>query len=291
MTLNYTDMKNRRFDEVRQRYGARDTILYALGVGVGASMDTDPQDLDPLRFLLESDLRALPTMAVVLGSPGFWMQSPDTGLDWRNVLHLDQELTLHQPLPASGDVVGKTTVEALVDKRARGALLYTRCDVSDATTSAPIATARSGNLCRSDGHFEGGDTMDWPLTKLPQRPPDLFCDLSSTAQSALIYRLSGDHNPLHVDIRQAQMAGFERPMLHGLAVFGMAGHAALRVLCAYENVRLKKLRARFTAPFYPGETLRTRFWIDGDGTAGFQCHSVQRGAMVIDHGFVEYLQS
>jgi acyl dehydratase len=285
MPIHYTALKNRRFEDVHQRYSARDTILYALGIGMGA----DPTDLDQLRYVVEADLRAMPTQAVVLGSPGFWMQSPDTGLDWQNILHVDQELTLHQTLPASGEVVGKTTVEALVDKRASGAMLYTRCDVFDAATLAPLATTRSGNLCRSDGHFEGGDTLDWPVHKLPKTPPDLQCDLPSTAQAALIYRLSGDHNPLHVDIKLAQQAGFERPFMQGLGTFGMAGHAALRMLCAYEPSRLKKLRARFSAPFYPGETLRTVFWTYGDGTAGFQCHSLQRGVMVINNGWVEYM--
>ncbi len=285
MPINYTDLKNRRFEDVHQRYSARDTILYALGIGMGA----DPQDQHQLRYVFDAELRAMPTMAVVLGSPGFWMQSPETGLDWKNILHLDQELTLHQSLPASGEVVGKTTVEALVDKRASGALLYTRCDVFDVATSALLATTRSGNLCRSDGHFEGGDTIDWTVHKLPNRPPDLQCDLPSTAQAALIYHLSGDNNPLHVDITYARQAGFERPMLHGLGTFGMAGHAALRTLCAYDPARLKKLRVRFSAPFYPGETLRTTFWTYGNGTAGFQCHSVQRGVMVINHGFVEYM--
>ena len=284
MPINATSLKNRRFADVYQRFTARDTILYALGIGMGA----DPQDLAQLRFLLEPNPRAVPTLATVLGSPGFWMQSPDAGIDWKNIVHLDQELALHHTLPASGDVLGKTTIEAVVDKRASGALLYTRCDLFDAATSAHLATSRSGNLCRSDGHFGGGDTFDWPVHRLPKTPPHLVCDLPSTAQAALLHRLSGDRNPLHVDMQRAQEAGFERPMLHGLGTFGMAGHAALRVLCAYEPHRLTKIRARFVAPFYPGETLRTSFWVYGNGTAGFQCHAVERGVMVINHGWVEY---
>ena len=285
MPIHYTDLKNHRFEDVRQCYSPRDTILYALGIGMGA----DSQDLDQLRYVFEADLRAMPTMAVVLGSPGFWMQSSKLGLDWKNILHLDQELTLHQPLAASGEVVGKTTVEAVVDKRAMGAVIYTQCNIFDAATSALLATTRSGNLCRSTGSFEGADTNDWPVHKLPKNAPDLQCDLQSTTQAALIYRLSGDHNPLHVDITQARQAGFQRPILHGLSTFGMAGHAALRTLCAYEPGRLKKLRVRFSAPFYPGETLRTTFWAYGNGTAGFQCYSVQRRVMVINNGFVEYV--
>jgi len=286
MPINYQNLKNRTFSDVRQRYEASDTIVYALGI----SMGSDPRDLNQLRYVYEEGLLALPTMAVVLGSPGFWMRAPDTGIDWKNILHLDQELTLHQPLPTSGDVTGKTVVEALIDKRSKGALLYTRCDIFDTATSKLIASSRSGNLCRSDGHFEGDATLDWSIHQLPKSPPDTFCDLPSFCQSALIYRLSGDRNPLHADIRVAQSAGFNRPLLHGLGIFGMAGHAALRALCAYEPDRLKKLRVRFSAPFYPGETLRTTFWKHGNGTAGFQCHSVEREVMVINNGFVEYIE-
>ena len=286
MALNYKDLKNRSFEDVRQRYGASDTILYALGIGMGA----DPRDLDQLRYVYEKDLLALPTMAVVLGSPGFWMRSPDTGLDWQNILHLEQELTLHRPLLASGNVVGKTVVEGIVDKRAQGALLYTRCDIFDAISLAPIASMRSGNLCRGDGNFGGGDRLGLPVHQLPKSQPDITCVLPTFGQSALIYRLSGDDNPLHADIRFAQGAGFDRPILHGLCTFGMAGHAALKVLCAYEPARLKKLRVRFTSPVYPGETLRITFWKYGNGTAGFQCHSVERDVMVINNGFVEYIE-
>lgn len=284
MALDYTALKNRHFKDVLQRYGESDTLLYALGIGLGA----DPFDLQQLRFVYEENLLALPTLAVVLGSAGFWMAAPDTGLDWHNIVHFDQELTLHRPLQATGEVVGKTVVERLTDLRAQGALLTTRCDLFDRATDELMATSRSGSLCRSDGHFEGGDPVGASVHRLPARAPDLTCVLPSFAQAALIYRLNGDRNPLHADPQQAQRAGFERPILHGLATFGMAGHAALRVLCDYQPARLKKLKARFTAPFYPGETLRTTFWKTGNGSAGFQCHAVEREVMVINHGWVEY---
>jgi acyl dehydratase len=285
--VNYKHLKNRLFDDVRQRYGASDTILYALGVGMGS----DPGDLKQLRYVYGDDLLALPTMATVLGSPAFWMRSPDAALDWQNIVHLEQELTLHRPLKASGDVVGKTVVEAIVDKRSQGALLSTRCDLFDATTSELIANMRSANLCRGDGHFGGTDTADAPPKWRPLGPPDITCILPTFPQSALIYGLSGDDNPLHADMRVAQGAGFDRPVLQGLCTFGIAGHAALRVFCDYAPERLKKLRVRFAAPLYPGESVRTTFWHLGRGTAAFQCHSVERNVMVIHHGFVEYVES
>ena len=286
MAINFIALKNRQFDDVQQRYGVKDSMLYALGIGMGA----DPSDVNQLRYVYEPELLAVPTMAVVLGCPGFWMRSPDTGLDWQRVLHVAQELTLHQTLRPNGEVVGKTVVETIVDKRSAGALLTTRRELVDAATGELVATSRSTMLCRSDGHFGDGDPSGPPVHPRFKGPPDITCDLPSFAQSALIYRLSGDSNPLHADIRVAQRAGFERPILHGLCTFGMAGHAALRALCGYDPTRLKTLTLRFSAPFYPGETLRTSFWLQGNGTAAFQCHSVARGAMVINQGVVSYIE-
>lgn len=284
MAINYSALKNRPFDDVHHRYGAKDSMLYALGIGMGA----DPRDLDQLSYVYAKELRAMPTMALVLGCPGFWMRAPDTGLDWQNILHVAQSLTLHRALAPCAEVVGKTVIESVVDRRAKGAFLTTRHDLFDAATSAPIASARATMLCRSDGNFGGGDAAD-PITHpVPKGPPDVTCELPSFAQSALIYRLSGDDNPLHADIGVAQGAGFERPILHGLCTFGMAGHAALRMLCGYDPARLKKLTLTFSAPFYPGETLKTSFWKDGAGRAAFQCHAVERDVLVIKHGLVEY---
>lgn len=286
MAINYTALKNRQFDDVYHRYGAKDSILYALGIGMGA----DPSDVNQLRYVYGPELLAMPTMAVVLGCPGFWMRSPDTGLDWQSVLHVAQELTIHQALHPVGEVVGKTAIESIVDKRAAGALLTTRRDVVDAVTGELVATSRSVILCRSNGNFGGGDPSIPPLYHPLEGPPDLTCVLPSFAQSALIYRLSGDDNPLHADIRVAQSAGFEHPILHGMCVFGMVGHAALRTLCGYEPARLKRLKLSFCSPFYPGEALKTSFWLQGHGTAAFQCHSVARGVMVIKHGLVGYIE-
>ncbi len=286
MTINYTALKHRTFEDVRHCYGARDSMLYALGIGMGA----EPTDPDQLSYVYEKELRTMPTMAVVLGAPGFWMRAPDTGLDWQNILHVAQSLTLHRALAPRGEVVGKTVVESIVDRRSKGALLTTRHDLFDAATLAPIATARASMLCRSDGNFGGGDAAETTVQPLPKGPPDLTCDLPSFAQSALIYRLSGDDNPLHADIGVAQGAGFERPILHGLCTFGMVGHAALRTLCGYDPARLKTLSLTFSAPFYPGETLTTAFWKVAPGSAAFQSQSAERGVLVVRHGLVEYAE-
>lgn len=284
MPIDYQALKNRKFADVSQRYDARDTILYALGIGLGA----DPCDPGQLRYVYEKDLLAVPSQATVLGQAGFWMRAPDTGLDWQQIVHLEQELIMHRPLPARGLVLGKTVIEAIVDQGAQGALLYTRKDLFDQASGELLACSRAINLCRGDGHFGGGDRLRVPVQHVPKGPPDEDCVLSSCPQAALLYRLSGDDNPLHVDIEVAQDAGFERPVLHGLCLFGMAAHAALRTLCAYEPQRLKRLSVRFSAPFYPGETLRTLFWKQSPGTACFQSHAVERQAVVMRRGLVEY---
>lgn len=284
MPIDYHHLKNRKFEDVSQRYEAKDTILYALGVGMGA----DPSDAAQLRYVYEKELLALPTMATVLGQPGFWMRAPDTGLGWQHLVHLEQELIMHRPLPASGLVLGKTVVEAVVDLGARGALLCTRSDLFDQASAELLTSTRSTNLCRGNGHFGGGDRLRSTPHRLPLGPPDLCCTLPSFVQSALIYRLSGDDNPLHADKEVAQSAGFQRPILHGLCLFGMVGHASLRVLCAYKPARLKRLWARFSTPLYPGESLRTSFWKQGSGSAAFKCHSVDRDVVVVRHGLVEY---
>lgn len=282
--MDYTALKQRKFDDVVHRYDVTDSILYAVAVGLGV----DSADLQQLRFVYEEQIQALPTMAVVLGYAGFWMKLPDAGLDWKNILHVDQELVMHRSLSPHGEVIGRTVVEGIEDRGNKGALIYTRCDLYDSRTSELIATTRSGNLCRSDGNFGGGDVIPRIAHSIPERSADAECTLPTSLQSALIYRLCGDDNPLHVDIRVANDAGFERPILHGLCTFGVAGHAVLRSLCEYRPERLKKMRVRFSSPVYPGDTLRTTFWIHGDGIAVFQCHALERDVMVINNGYVEY---
>jgi acyl dehydratase len=119
---------------------------------------------------------------------------------------------------------------------------------------------------------------------LPDREPDLVCDLLTLPQAALIYRLSGDYNPLHADPAVARQGGFERPILHGMCTFGVAGHAVLRMCCDYDVSRFHSIKARFSVPVYPGETIRTEIWRETGG-AGFRCKVVERDLVVINNGF------
>lgn len=283
MAIDYEKLKARKFEDVEQSYTERDTMLYALGIGLGQ----DPMDEQQLNFVYEEQLRSLPTMSVVLGAPGFWAKDPGTGLDWVKILHGEQGLINHKPLPAQATVVGKTRITEIVDKGAdKGALLFVERDVIDKATGDLLATLTSTTFCRGDGGF-GGPTGPTPQPHaLPERAPDEVCDLPTLPMSALIYRLSGDYNPLHADPKVAAAGGFKQPILHGLCTFGVAGHAILKTCCGYRPERLKSMQLRFSAPVYPGETIRTEIWRDGD-VVSFRSKVVERDIVVLNNGKVE----
>ena len=283
MAIDYERLLNWTFEDVEHAYTGTDTILYALGVGLGA----DPLDARQLRFVYERDLLALPTMAVVLGAPGFWLKEQNTGVDWVRVLHGEQGLALHRPLPPEGTVIGRTRVTGIVDKGAdRGALIYTEKILIDKASDETVATAASTTFARGDGGFGGPAGPSPRPHPIPERAPDLACDLPTVPQAALIYRLSGDRNPLHADPEVARAAGFEAPILHGLCTLGAAGHALLKSCCDYDPARFRSLRLRFSAPVYPGETVRTEMWRDG-GVVSFRSRAVERGVVVLDNGRAE----
>lgn len=286
MAIDYQRLRNWPFPQIEHRYGAKDTILYALSVGLGA----DPLDRDQLRFVYEDGLKALPTMAVVLAYPGFWAKDPGTGIDWKHVLHGEQGLVLHKPLPATGAVIGRTVIEEIVDKGPqKGALLYSRRDIRDKETDELLVSLASTTFCRADGGFGGPPGPTRAAHPVPERAPDLVCDLPTLPHAALLYRLNGDFNPLHVDPDVAGAAGFSRPILHGLCTFGVAGHALLRTLCAYDPARLKRMDVRFSSPVFPGETVRTEIWREGMGRAAFRCRVVERDIVAINNGLAEFI--
>jgi acyl dehydratase len=284
MAIDYQRLKNWPFPEIEHSYRAKDTMLYALGLGLGA----DPMDPDQLRFVYEEGLKALPTMAVVLALPGQWSKNPETGINWKMLLHGEQGLVLHQPLPPAGTVVARTVIDEIVDKGAgKGALIYSHRDIRDKETGALLASLASTSFLRGDGGFGGPSGPTKPVHALPERAPDLICDIATLPQAALIYRLSGDYNPLHADPEIAAAAGFARPILHGLCTFGVAGHALLRTLCGYDPQRLKRMEVRFSSPVFPGETIRTEMWREGDGRFGFRCRVIERDIVAINNGLAE----
>ena len=280
MSLNPDALKARPFEDVVKRYSERDTMLYALGLGFGA----DPLDPGQLRFVYEEQLQAVPSMCVVLGGPGFFWREPDTGVDWVRIVHGEQGFEILKPLPAEGEVIGRTRITGVNDKGAdKGALVYTERELLEKARAETLARLTSTTFCRGDGGCGGQDPAPHGVHALPDRTADAVCELPTVAQAALIYRLSGDYNPLHADPEVARKAGFERPILHGLCTLGIATHAILREHCGYEGARLKSLRLRFSAPVYPGETIRTETWND-DGVISFRSTAVERDVVVLNNG-------
>jgi acyl dehydratase len=283
MAIDMEKLLSWPFPEVEHAYSARDTILYALGVGAGA----DPLDEGDLKYVYEDGLVALPTMAVILGYPGFWLKNPDTGINWRQLLHGEQGLTLHAPLPASGNVVGRTRITGLIDKgEGKGALLFSEREVVEKDSGRLLATLTATAVLRADGGFGGPSGPAPQPHPIPERAADASLDLATLPQAALIYRLSGDDNPLHADPKVAAAAGFPRPILHGLCTFALAGRAILRLACDNDPARLKSLNVRFSAPVFPGETVRTEIWRDG-GVVSFRSSVVERGVTVLNNGRAE----
>ncbi|MGE4243131.1 MaoC/PaaZ C-terminal domain-containing protein [Ramlibacter sp.] len=279
----------REFAPIVHDYATRDTQLYALGIGLGA----DPLDKRQLNYVYEgvdgSALKALPTMANVLCYPGFWSREPNTGIDWRRIVHAEQEIALHRPLPASGRVTGTTRVSALWDRgEGKGAFLQQQREVRDAASNVLYATVTQLSLLRGDGGFGEGGSEGAPPTPhpVPERAPDAVCDLPTLQQAALIYRLSGDFNPLHADPEIARGAGFDRPILHGMATMGVAAHAVLRTVLGYDASRFAGMRVRFTAPALPGDTLRTEMWTEGK-VVTLRTTALERGAVVLNNARVD----
>ncbi len=286
MAIDYERLMARNFPEVEQSYRAKDSILYALGLGLGQ----DPLDPAQLRHVYEDGLVALPTMAVVLATPGFWLKEPETGVDWTKVLHGEQGLTLHRPLPPEGKVVGRLRIDAIIDKGAgRGALMYTTRELREAGSGALLASLVSTSFLRGDGGFGGPPGPVRAPHPLPEGEPELGFDWTLGRHAALLYRLNGDFNPVHADPRVAAAAGFAQPILHGLASYGVAGWAILNLLCEGQAERLRRLDLRFTAPVYPGETLRTEIWRQGPGVAAFRVRVPARDVTVLNNGRAEYL--
>lgn len=269
----------RRFDEVVNSYTRRDAMLYALGLGLGAN----PLDPAELRFTYEKGLETFPTMAVVLGHPGPWMTDPATGIDFGKVLHAEQHLEIHRPLPVECTTVSTNRVYEVIDKgAATGAILCLERKVHDQASGELLSTQRSLALARANGG-QGGTGSGSRPAPLPERPADFSIDIPIACNAALLYRLSGDYNPLHADPALAAKAGFQAPILHGLASYGIAARAVIAACCPQEPQRLRRLGVRFSSVVYPGETLRTEIWRDGAEVA-FRSLVVGRELVALNNG-------
>ena len=285
--IDYDVLKNWPFDDIEHCYDIDDSMLYALSVGVGA----DPLDPAQLRFTHEMRQHgpaALPTMATIVGYPGGWLADPRTGVDFSKTVHGSEGVTLHQSMPAAATVVARHHVSHVVDKGAgRGALVVYEKELFDKPTGHKLATVTHTSFCRADGGFSlgSGQTDEPPVLerKMPQSAPERIWEYRTLPQQALLYRLCADRNALHCDPEVARAAGFARPLLHGLCTFGIAGQAILATWCDFDPAAMQSLSARFSAPLFPGETLRLEMVRSGAEVL-FRAFAKERGALVLDAG-------
>lgn len=279
MAVTYDGLMGTRPLDRRFSYGERECMLYAVGVGMGQ----DPLDRAELAFVYEKDLKVMPSMATVIA----WDDSIifDAGVDAPKVVHGEQRIALHRPLPRAAEIRSEARIREVYDKGAKvGALLVTETRIGDAASGEPICVNESVVFARGDGGFGGPAGSPSPLPKVPERAPDAVATFATQPNQALLYRLSGDRNPLHCDPNFAARGGFERPILHGLCTWGFACRAILKACCDYEPKRLASFAARFTAPVYPGETLETEIWREPEG-AHFRTRVVERNVTALNNGF------
>jgi acyl dehydratase len=283
MPINYDKLLALKIPVSEKSYGEKDIILYALGVGLGH----DPTDRAQLDFVYEKNLKVLPTFAAVMGYAGFWVRDLDTGIDWVRIVNGEQGFTLHAPLKPRGTMVGHTRILDVVDKGVgKGALIYTERKITDKETGALIATVTQTTFARADGGFGGPPRPTPALHQTPERAPDMVCELGTRPEAALIYRLTADLNPLHADLDVAKAAGYPRPIYHGLGTFGVVGHAILKSVCDYDPARMTAMSGRFSAPVFPGETIRTEIWRDGD-VVSFRALVPERSIVAMSNGRAE----
>jgi acyl dehydratase len=258
-----------------------DALLYAIGVGAGLG---DP--LQELEFTTENTAgvqqQVLPTFGVLLAQARTSGSLGD--FDRAMLVHAEQSIELHKPLPVAGTLRTTAMVSGIFDKGS-GALIETENHAVDAATGESVVTTRSSTFIRGEGGF-GGDRGTAEPWELSHRAPDHKVTQQTRPEQALLYRLSGDRNPLHADPAFAARGGFSRPILHGLCTYGFTGRALLHELCGSDPARFRSMSGRFSRPVLPGETLVVSIWAAEDGTSQFQT-AKEDGTVVIDRGIVK----
>jgi acyl dehydratase len=280
MPFNH-DVIGMRGEPVELSWSTDDALLYALSVGAGQQ---DPNS--ELEFTTENTAgrpaRVLPTFAILLGRGS--LNVPLGEINQAATVHAEQTIAAHRPLPAAGAARSVATVTGIYDKGS-AAQVVMEIETTDATTGEPLATQSASIFVRGEGGF-GGDRGLGTRWMPPERPADHVVTYQTRPEQALLYRLTGDHNPLHTDPVFAARAGFQRPILHGLCTYGYTGRALLHAVCGSDPARFKSMAARFTRPVLPGDELDVAIWVDGD-TAYFRTES--NGATVLDRGRLTFI--
>jgi acyl dehydratase len=268
-------------DPTERSWDSKDCILYALGVGAG---------VDDLPFTTENTIdvpqQVLPTMAVVLGAGGGGAYGRIGTFNPAMLVHGEQAITVHRPIPTSGTVSTVGTITGIYDK-GKGAVVVSESVSTDVATGEPLFTNVMSAFIRGEGGFGGDRGPSGPRNVPPERAPDHSVTYATGVDQALLYRLSGDRNPLHSDPTFAAMGGFDRPILHGLCTYGFTGRALLASLCDGDPARFASMEGRFSSPVFPGEKLTVNVWRTEEGEAVFQTQG-DDGRIVLDAGKVTF---
>lgn len=278
MAIDYDNLMATSETDKESAYTEQESILYALGVGFGE----DPMDQKELPYVYEMNgLKIVPTMASMLMTSDFLS---DCGWDYSQVLHGEQRLELYRPLPAAAQLLTNRRVSAVYDRgQRRGARIQVEAEVRLARDDTVLFTLGSTLIARGDGGF-GGEPGNGELPhSLPKREPDLSCDIHTRPDQALLFRLSGDRNPLHADPEVAKSVGFPGPVMHGRCTAGIACRAILRTICDYDFTLVTGFDVRFSAPVFPGDTITTEMWQDRN-VISFRCRVKERNSIVINNG-------
>jgi acyl dehydratase len=288
MPIFYPDILHQKSAPRTFSYGDKDVMLYALGIGLGA----DPMDEKELAFVYERGLKVVPTAATVLaaGARAARGAEPDQAsghrvsqLNYLMVVHGEQKVELHRPLPVSGSFTSESRTLGAYDKgKDKGAVVINETVWKD-EAGEKVATLTGSTFARGDGGF-GGPSEGAPAPhQTPTRAADLSLDLTTRPDQALLYRLNGDRNPLHSDPESARRSGFPRPILHGLCTYGITCRAILQGITDYDPEPIASHEVRFSAPVFPGETVSVDLWRDGK-VISFIARVKDRDVVVIRNG-------
>jgi acyl dehydratase len=279
MPLDYDELMATEIIDLPLSYDNSEAILYALSIG----MARNPLDSKELPYVYEQGptFKVVPTLATVLVPDMF---PPGLGWDFKQVLHSEQRMQLYRPLPEKADLLINKRVSAAYDWGPRkGALLLFEAEGRLASDDTVLFTLGCTVMARGDGGF-GGPMGKGPRPhRAPRRDPDLSCDIETREDQALLFRLTGDRNPLHADPAVATEAGFEVPILHGMCSYGIACCAVLKTICDYDYTLIESFDARFTAPVFPGDVITTDMWQDGN-IVSFCCSVKDREQIVLRNG-------
>jgi acyl dehydratase len=277
MAINYDEVMRLSATDVPFSYKDRETMLYALGIGFGRN----PLNLEELPFVYENGLRTVPTLCTVVT----WGSAilGRTGINYLMVLHGEQRLTMHRPLPIAAELLVDERVAGVFDKGEKGAIILIEKTLKLKDTGEKLCTLTATTVARGDGGFGGPREGAPEPHPLPERAADLVHDCDTRPDQALLYALSGDRNPLHRDPNVARLAGFPRPILHGLCTYGTVCRAIISSVCNYDANRIAGFDARFSAPVFPGETIATEMWVEGD-VVSFRSKVKERDVVVINNG-------